>query len=80
MESMNQSTVDQLKSIVARVERLEEDKAAVTTDIKEVYAEAKSNGFDTKVLRKIVALRKIDRHVRQETEALTELYIQAVEG
>ena len=49
-------------------------------DMKEVYAEAKSSGYDTKILRKVIALRKIDRHERQETEALLELYLGAVEG
>ena len=71
---------DQLKAIVARIERLEEDKQAVMADIKEVYAEAKSNGYDTKTLRKVIALRKVDRHERQEAEALLELYLGAVEG
>lgn len=71
---------DQLKAIVARIERLEEDKAAVMADIKEVYAEAKSNGYDTKTLRKVISLRKIDRHERQEAEALLELYLGAVEA
>lgn len=71
---------DQLKAIVARIERLEEDKQAVMADIKEVYAEAKSNGYDTKTLRKVIALRKVDSHERQEAEALLELYLGAVEG
>ena len=71
---------EQIKAFVARIERLEEDKQAVMADMKEVYAEAKSVGFDTKILRKVVALRKIDRHERQETEALLELYLGAVEG
>ena len=71
---------EQLKAFVARIERLEEDKANVMADMKEVYAEAKSSGYDTKILRKVIALRKIDRHERQETEALLELYLGAVEG
>lgn len=71
---------EQLKAFIARLERLEEDKANVMADIKEVYAEAKSSGYDTKILRKVIALRKIDRHERQETEALLELYLGAVEG
>jgi uncharacterized protein (UPF0335 family) len=69
---------EQLKAFVARIERLEEDKANIMADMKEVYAEAKSNGYDTKILRKVVALRKIDRHERQETEALLELYMGAI--
>ena len=71
---------EQLKAFVARIERLEEDKANVMADMKEVYAEAKSSGYDTKILRKVIALRKIDRHERQETEALLDLYLGAVEG
>jgi len=70
---------DQLRAIIARIERLEEDKANIMADTKEVYAEAKANGYDTKVLRRVIALRKIDRHERQETEALLELYLGAVE-
>lgn len=71
---------EQIKAFVARIERLEEDKANVMADMKEVYAEAKSMGFDTKILRKVIALRKVDRRERQETEALLELYLGAVEG
>ena len=71
---------EQLKAFVARIERLEEDKANIMADIKEVYAEAKSMGYDTKVLRKVISLRKIDRHERQEAEALLELYLGAVES
>jgi len=70
---------EQLKAFVARIERLEEDKKATMDDIKEVYAEAKADGYDTKILRKVISLRKIDRNERQETEALIELYINALE-
>jgi uncharacterized protein (UPF0335 family) len=69
---------DQLKSIVERIERLEEEKQALADDIKEVYAEAKGNGFDTKVLRKIVSIRKQDHNERMEQEALLELYLTAL--
>ncbi|GAU82961.1 DUF2312 domain-containing protein [Bosea sp. 2KB_26] len=69
---------DQLKSIVQRIERLEEEKKTIADDIKEVYAEAKGNGYDVKVLRKVVALRKRDLNERQEEEAILELYLQAV--
>ncbi|HZH10993.1 MAG TPA: DUF2312 domain-containing protein [Microvirga sp.] len=69
---------DQLKAFVERIERLEEEKAGIAGDIKDVYAEAKSNGFDTKVLRKIVSLRKRDYAERQEEEAILELYMQAL--
>lgn len=69
---------DQLKSIIARIERLEEEKKAIADDIKEVYAEAKANGYDTKVLRKVISLRKQDRDERAEQEALLELYLGAL--
>jgi uncharacterized protein (UPF0335 family) len=69
---------DQLKSIVERIERLEEEKAALAEDIKEVYAEAKANGYDTKTLRTVVRLRKQDSAVRQELEALLDLYLAAL--
>jgi uncharacterized protein (UPF0335 family) len=69
---------DQLKAIIERVERLEEEKKALSDDIKDVYAEAKANGFDTKVLRKIISLRKQDRDQRMEEEAILELYKQAL--
>lgn len=69
---------NQLRGIVERVERLEEERATIAADIKEVYAEAKANGFDTKILRKVIALRKIDAAERQETEALIDLYMHAL--
>ena len=68
----------QLKSIVERIERLEEDRAAVGADLKEVYAEATGNGFDAKILRKIVRIRRQDRAVRMEEEALLDLYLSAI--
>ena len=69
---------DQLKSFIERIERLEEEKAGIAGDIKEIYAEAKGNGFDTKVMRKIISLRKKDHAERQEEEAILELYLQAL--
>jgi uncharacterized protein (UPF0335 family) len=69
---------DQLKTFIERIERLEEEKAGIAGDIKDVYAEAKGNGFDTKVLRKIVSLRKKDHSERMEEEAVLELYMQAL--
>ena len=69
---------DQLKSIIERIERLEEEKAGIAGDIKDVFAEAKANGFDVKVLRKIIALRKRDHDERTEEEAILELYLQAL--
>ena len=69
---------DQLKSLIERIERLEEEKAALAGDIKDVYAEAKANGFDVKVLRKIISMRKRDFAERQEEDAILELYLQAI--
>ena len=69
-----------LKSLIERIERLEVDKAAVSADLKEVYAEAKGEGFDVKIVRKVVRLRAQDSARRQEEEALVELYISAIGG
>jgi uncharacterized protein (UPF0335 family) len=69
---------DQLKSFIERIERLEEEKAGLAGDIKEVFAEAKGSGFDTKVMRKIISIRKKDHAERQEEDAILELYLQAL--
>ena len=69
---------EQLRSIIERIERLEEEKKSLGDDIKEVYAEAKSNGYDTPTLRKVIALRKKNQHERQEAEALLETYMSAL--
>ena len=69
---------DQLKAFVERVERLEEEKKAITDDIRDVYAEAKGNGFDVKTLRVVVRLRKQDSNERKEQEALLETYMHAL--
>jgi uncharacterized protein (UPF0335 family) len=69
---------DQLRSIIERIERLEEERTALSADIREVYAEAKGNGFDTKILRQVVRLRKLDRADRQEQEAILDLYMSAL--
>jgi uncharacterized protein (UPF0335 family) len=69
---------DQLKAIIERVERLEEEKKAIADDIKDVYAEAKANGFDVKALRTIVRLRKQDTDERKEEEAILETYMHAL--
>ena len=71
---------EQLQSFVQRIERLEEEKAALAADIREVYAEAKGNGFDVKILRQVVRVRKMDSHERQEQEALLQLYLEALGG
>ncbi len=69
---------DQLRSFIERIERLEEEKAALAGDIREVYAEAKGNGFDTKIMRQVVRLRKMDSNDRSEQEELLDLYKAAL--
>ena len=69
---------DHLKAFVERIERLEEEKKALSDDIKDVYAEAKGNGFDVKALRQVVRLRKQDVDERKEQEAILETYLQAL--
>jgi uncharacterized protein (UPF0335 family) len=68
----------QIRAFIERIERMEEEKAAVATDIKEIYAEAKGNGYDTKVLRIIVRRRKQDANERMEQEALLDIYEHAL--
>ena len=72
------SARDQLRSFVARIERLEEEKAALAADLREVYAEAKGNGFDVKALRTVVRLRKQDENKRREEEAVLTTYLHAL--
>ena len=79
-DTLGATAQGKLKSLVERIERLEEDRAAVANDLKEVYAEAKGEGFDTKIIRKVIRLRKADTAKRQEEEALIELYITAIGG
>lgn len=69
---------EQLKSFIERIERLEEEKKAISDDIKDVFAEAKANGFDVKALRTILKLRKEDEDDRKEHDAIVELYCQAL--
>ncbi|ABS67310.1 DUF2312 domain-containing protein [Xanthobacter versatilis] len=69
---------EQLKSFIERIERLEEEKKAIADDIKDVFAEAKANGFDVKALRAILKIRKEDAEERKELEAIVELYLQAL--
>ena len=66
--------VERLRSVVERIERLEEDKAALAADIREVYAEAKGAGFNTAVLRQVLRLRKMDNAERRQREELLDLY------
>lgn len=77
-EVLSGDAQSRLKSFVERIERLEEDKAAISEDMKEVFAEAKGEGFDTKVLRKVIRWRKQDKTKRQEEEAVLELYLSAI--
>lgn len=68
----------QLKSFIERIERLEEEKQTIADDIKDVYAEAKANGYDTKIMRQVVRIRKQDKSEREEMEALLDLYMEAL--
>jgi uncharacterized protein (UPF0335 family) len=72
------SAKDQLRTIVARIERLEEEKAALAADLREVYAEAKGNGFDVKALRAVIRMRKQDETKRREEEAVLTTYLHAL--
>ncbi len=67
-----------LRSFIERIEKLEEEKKAIADDIKDIYAEAKGNGFDVKIMRKIVSIRKQDRDKRQEEEEILGLYLAAL--
>lgn len=69
---------EQLRQFIERVERLEEEKQSFTDDIKDVYAEAKSTGFDTKTMKAIIRLRKMEKHRRDEADALLETYRQSL--
>jgi uncharacterized protein (UPF0335 family) len=69
---------DRLKSLIERIERLEEEKAVIANDIKEIYSEAKSSGFETKIMRQIVRIRKMDAQALAEQEQLLDVYKQAL--
>ena len=69
---------DQLRLFIERIERLEEEKKGIADDVKDVYAEAKANGYDTKTMRAIVRLRRMENHARQEADALLETYRNAL--
>jgi uncharacterized protein (UPF0335 family) len=77
-ESATKFAKDQLKAIVERIERLEEEKKTISDDIRDVYAEAKGNGYDVKALRAIVRMRKQDANERAEQETILETYMQAL--
>ena len=78
MEAMDNSAAEQLRSIVERIERLEEEKAGIASDVKDVYAEAKAVGYDVKIIRKVISLRKKQPHELEEEEQLLTLYRMAV--
>jgi uncharacterized protein (UPF0335 family) len=69
---------DRLRSFVERIERLEEEKAAISRDVREIFAEAKAVGFDTKIMRQVIKLRKMEHADRREQEELLDLYLQAL--
>jgi uncharacterized protein (UPF0335 family) len=70
--------VDLLKSIIGRVEKLEEEKSGISADIRDVFAEAKGNGFDTKAIRTIIKMRKMDASEREEAETILDTYLHAL--
>ena len=76
MKEPTDSTKDRLKSFIERIERLEEDKSGISGDIKQVYAEAKSTGFDVKIMRQVIKLRKMAANDRQEQETLIDTYMK----
>lgn len=78
MSDVNDVAQQILRSFIERIERLEEEKQTIADDIKDVYSEAKGQGYDTKVMRRVVSLRKQDQNERQEQEAILDLYLQAL--
>lgn len=71
-------SADRLRSFVERIERMEEERQGIASDIKDIYAEAKGTGFDTKILKQVIRLRKMEKNDRQEQEAILELYLSAL--
>lgn len=78
MTAANTIAKDQLRAFIERIERLEEDKKSISDDIRDVYDEAKGTGFEPKILRKVISLRKLDASERQEQEAILDLYLSAL--
>jgi uncharacterized protein (UPF0335 family) len=76
--ALTQAAKDKLRQVVTKIEKLEEEKAEVASQIKDVFAEAKSMGYDTKVLRKVIRFRKQDRQEREEQEAILDTYLMAL--
>lgn len=77
-EPVTRFAAEQLKGIIERIERLEEEKKTISDDIRDIYAEAKGNGYTPKILRKVVAMRKQDPAERQEQEAILDIYKNAL--
>lgn len=77
-QSLTQTAQEKLRQLVARIEKLEEEKKSISDDIKETYAEAKGTGFDSKVLRQVIRFRKQDRTEREEQEQVRDLYLHAL--
>ena len=75
---LQQSAKDQLRAVVARIERVEEEQAALASDKKEIYAEAKANGYDVPTLRKIIRMRQQDENKRREADAVLDTYLHAL--
>jgi uncharacterized protein (UPF0335 family) len=78
MDDINPQTAGQLLTIIQRIERLEEEKRGISDEIKDVFLEAKSTGFDVAIVRKIVSLRRKDPDERSEEETLMEIYLRAI--
>lgn len=78
-DNLGQATKEKLRQFVARIERLEGEKTELAADIREVYAEVKTFGFDTKIMRKVISLRKVEAAERAEQEALLEMYMEAID-
>lgn len=78
--TIGSNTAAELKRLVERIEEIERQKADLAADQKEIYSEAKTTGFDTKILRKVIALRKVDPAAREETRSLIDTYMHALDG
>ena len=78
MKDFEGSSKEHLRAFIERIERLEEEKKAIADDIREVFAEAKSMGFDVKAVRKILSIRKKEPHIREEEEAVLKTYLVAL--
>jgi uncharacterized protein (UPF0335 family) len=79
VDVLNGAAQTRLRTIIERVERLEEERAALSADIKEVYSEAKGTGFDSKIMRQVIRMRKLDKADFQEQEAMLDLYLTAMD-